>query len=409
MSGIGCGSQAVVCEYPIRFDTYTGCSHGCRYCFAQTKVDLEKIRAHNCEEQLRRFIAGKRTSATNWFDWNIPLHWGGLSDPFQPAERKSGTSLKCLRIFAETGYPVIISTKGKLLTEEPYLTELRKCNAVVQVSMVCASYDRMEPGAPTFEERLGMVEKLAANCRRVIIRAQPYITSVRKEFLANIPRFAEAGAYGVTVEGMKFKKGKPGLLKVRGDFCYPEDLLEVHYAQIKQACKDSGIAFFCAENRLRHMGDSMACCGCGDLPGFKGNPYNVVTIHSDGGAQPTERMRQVGTATCFKALHQAPGSGQMLAKESFASQMQKEADGFWSAYVAHTEEETLAFTKWLKSTGITSKEVNELTGTFMASHYLCTTRGGQTAVPTPEMFDKLRRSKHLREVPSYILKIVYGR
>ena len=29
--GIDCGSQVVLCEYPIRLDTYEGCSHDCRY------------------------------------------------------------------------------------------------------------------------------------------------------------------------------------------------------------------------------------------------------------------------------------------------------------------------------------------------------------------------------------------
>lgn len=409
MGGIACGSQVVVCEYPVRFDTYTGCSHGCRYCFAQTKVDLEKIRAHNCEKQLRGFIEGRRSCETNWCDWRIPLHWGGLSDPFQPAERKGGTSLKCLEIFAETGYPVIISTKGRLITQEPYLSLLRKCNAVVQVSMVCASYDRIEPGAPSFEDRLAMVAKLSGNCRRVIVRAQPYITNVKAEFIANVPRFAEAGAYGVTVEGMKFKKGKPGLLRVRGDFCYPEDLLESHYAKIKEACHAEGLAFFCAENRIRRMGDSMACCGCGDLPGFAGNGFNVVSIGSGAAADPTERMREAGTATCFKALHQSAGYGQALARESFASQMAKEANGFWSASASHTEEEALAFARWLKSTGITAKEVNSLTKTKMSSHYLCTSKDGQCSVPTPEQFDRLRTSAKLRDAPGYILRIVYGR
>ena len=32
-----CGSQIVLCNLPIRFDTYVGCSHGCRYCFVQKK------------------------------------------------------------------------------------------------------------------------------------------------------------------------------------------------------------------------------------------------------------------------------------------------------------------------------------------------------------------------------------
>ena len=406
--GVECGSQAILCEYPIRLDTYSGCSHGCKYCFARTKVDIEKVTMKNCAQQLRSFIAGKRTTVTKWCDWSIPLHWGGLSDPFQPIERKAGASLECLKVFAETGYPVIISTKGKLITEEPYISLLKKCNAVVQVSMVCSSYDKMEPGAPTFEERLSMVEKLAGNCRRVIVRAQPYITSVKREFLSNIPRFADAGAYGVTVEGMKFKRGKRGLVKVRGDYCYPQDLLEAHYALIKDACHENSLAFFCAENRLRPMGDSPACCGCGDLPGFKGNRFNAVSILNGLECAPTERMKQVGTAHCFKAIHQSPVSSLMLAKESFASQMEKETESYERETRFHSEEETLAFTRWLKSTGIKAREINELTGTQMATHYLCTTPGGQTAVPTEDQFEKLRKSPKLRKVPDYILRIVYG-
>ena len=406
--GVDCGSQAVLCEYPVRLDTYSGCSHGCKYCFARTKVDIEKVTMKNCAKQLRSFIEGKRNGVTKWCDWAIPLHWGGLSDPFQPIERRGGASLECLKVFAETKYPVIISTKGKLITEEPYLSILRECNAVVQVSMVCSSYDRMEPGAPSFEERLSMVARLAGNCRRVIVRAQPYITGVKREFLSNVPRFAEAGAHGVTVEGMKFKKGKPGLVKVRGDYCYPEDLLEAHYALIRDACHDAGLAFYCAENRLRPMGDSPACCGCGDLPGFRGNRFNAVSLLNGIDCAPTDRMKEVGTAMCFKAIHQSPGSSIELRKESFASQMAKETESYQRDTRCHTEEETLAFTRWLKSTGIKAREINELTGTQMATHYLCTTPGGQTAVPTAELFTRLRRSPKLRSVPDYILRIVYG-
>ncbi len=406
--GVECGSQAVLCEYPVRLDTYSGCSHGCRYCFAQTKVTLSKIIQRNSAQSLRNFISGGRTGTTNWCDWAIPVHWGGLSDPFQPIERKGGASLECLKVFAETGYPFIVSTKGRLITEEPYISLLRECNAVVQVSMVCSSYDRMEPGAPSFEERLRMVERLAGSCKRVVVRAQPYITGVKREFLGNVPRIAAAGAHGVTVEGMKFKSGKPGLVKVRGDFCYPEDLLESHYALIRDACHANGLSFYCAENRLRPMGDSMACCGCGDLPGFKGNPFNAVSLLNGRGVEPTERMRQPGTAMCFKAVHQDTRSSRMLKGASFASQMAREAEAYASQAVGHSPEETMAFTRWLRSTGMTAAEANALTGTQMGSHYLCANPEGQPAVPTPAAFAALRRSPKLREVPPHIAKIVLG-
>lgn len=83
-----CGSQCFLCDMPIRFDTYSGCSHGCKYCFVQRngKRDLTKIEKDEGPQALLNFIKGQRTAETNWADWKIPLHWGGVSDPFQPCE-----------------------------------------------------------------------------------------------------------------------------------------------------------------------------------------------------------------------------------------------------------------------------------------------------------------------------------
>lgn len=53
--GIDCGSQVVLCEYPIRLDTYEGCSHDCRYCFARMKRDISNVKPLHCAEQVRAF------------------------------------------------------------------------------------------------------------------------------------------------------------------------------------------------------------------------------------------------------------------------------------------------------------------------------------------------------------------
>lgn len=325
---VDCGSQVKLCEFPIRFDTYTGCSHLCKYCFARGfaskngDISVVKDRGESAYNELKRFIGGHRTKVTEWCDWDIPLHWGGMSDPFQPLERKCGISLRCLELLRDEQYPFIVSTKGSLVAEEPYLSVIAQCNAVVQISMVCSSYDKMEQGAPTFEERLSMVSRLnEAGVKRVITRAQPYLVSCSKEFLANIPRIAEAGAYGVTVEGMKFQKRRKGLVKVGADFLYPENVLKSCYEKIRDACHESGMAFFCAENRLRRMGDSYACCGCDGLEGFVGNRFNCVSIVDGLDVKPTEKMRQIGTGRPFKSMLQKPGIDKMVMEKPFAQHM----------------------------------------------------------------------------------------
>lgn len=93
---------------------------------------------------------------------------------------------------------------------------------------------------------------------------------------------------------MKFKRRAPGTVRVGGDWCYPVERLRTHYEKVRDACHGSGLLFLCAENRLRSMGDSMACC-CGDLDGFRPNDFNAVSLASGVPAEPTpahDRPRQ---------------------------------------------------------------------------------------------------------------------
>ena len=312
--GCSCGSQVILCNLPVRFDSYVGCSHGCRYCFAQKKTDITKIRRGDSPQSLRDFIEGKRGYETRWVDWNIPIHWGGMSDPFQPIELKERVSYECLKVFAETQYPFVVSTKGRLLAHPDYLDLLSRCNCVVQVSMVCGRYDKLEPGTPSYEERLEIVKTVAARVKRVIIRVQPYMPEVFRDIMEN----------GIVTEGMKFAKAKPGMIRIGGDSCYPRAVLERDFLQIRQEAHRNGLRFYCGENRLRAMGDDMCCCGIDGLPGFKGNDYNLCMILNGKTPEPTEHMKKVGTGGCFKSLRQNAGTTEKIARQSFYGLMQEE-------------------------------------------------------------------------------------
>lgn len=320
-----CGSQIVLCNLPIRFDTYVGCSHGCRYCFVQKKNgQLEAVKKGDTVESLKAFVQGKRSGETAWCDWNIPIHWGGMSDPFQPVEKKYSYSLECLKYLAETKYPFVVSTKGRLAASPEYLELLAECNCVVQISMVCSRYDQLEKGAPSYEERLEMLRTISPRVKRTIVRIQPFMHEVLQDVLKNLPRVKAAGAHGVVVEGMKFAKAKPGLVRVGGDCVYPIELLRADFEQIKAEAHRCGLVFYSGENRLRNMGDDMTCCGIEGLDGFKPNTYNLCMMINGKNPQPTERMKQVGTADAFKTLNQTAGSGQKISKQSLAGIMQNE-------------------------------------------------------------------------------------
>ena len=65
------------------------------------------------------------------------------------------------------------------------------------------------------------------------------------------------------------------------------------------------------------MGDSTSCCGVGDMAGFRPNTYNAVNIMNGKKVEPTEHMKKVGTATCFKAMYQTTAGQHKIEKASF--------------------------------------------------------------------------------------------
>lgn len=317
-----CGSQCWLCDLPIRFDTYQGCAHGCRYCFVQRNgINIAKIKSGESAEALKKFIDGVRTQETEWCDWNIPLHWGGLSDPFQPVEREQRRSYKALQVFEQSKYPFVVSTKGRLIADDEYLELIGDCKAVVQISMACDKYDRIEAGAPTFDERVEMARKVARTGVRVNARVQPYMTQVKKDVMNNLERFADAGIHGVIFEGMKFQAKYQGLVKCGADFVYPEKRLRRDFEELRQRCHNLGMKFYSGENRLRGMGDSLTCCGVDGLDGFHPNTYNLNHILNGDKVQPTEQMKRAGTTECFASLNQTTIGRRIVREYSFADYM----------------------------------------------------------------------------------------
>lgn len=316
-----CGSQCFLCDLPVRFDTYSGCSHGCQYCFAKKFVDISKIEKDETVESLKRYMAGSRNHETRWVDWPIPIHWGGMSDPFQPCEATRKISYECLKLFAETGYPFVVSTKGKLVIEPEYLDLLEKCNCVVQVSVVCGKYDKLELGAPTFKERLHMVEVLSKRVKRVIVRVQPYMHEVFDDVYNNLESFKEAGAYGVIIEGMKFKKKKPGLVKIGGDYCYPYRVIKNDFIKLKDRAHELGLKIYAGENRIRALGDSLTCCGVDGLEGFEPNTFNLNHLLNGDKVEPREGMLKERTGGPFAAFNMTALGSQRTRANSFAFNM----------------------------------------------------------------------------------------
>lgn len=216
-----------------------------------------------------------------------------------------------MKLLAETKYPVVISTKGKLCIDKEYLDILKECNVVMQVSCVSKYYDNIEKGAPKYQERLNMIETLSKNVQRVVVRCQPYMPQVKHDILKNsLNDFKNAGAYGVIFEGMKYtgrpKNIKYELQRVGNDLCYNKNMLQEHFELFKTKAHELDMKFFVGENRLRQMGDSLCCCGCDDL--FQVNTFNCNHLLNGDKTKPTESMKVIGTGSISHALDQSRGT-----------------------------------------------------------------------------------------------------
>lgn len=327
---ISCGLQCLSCDYPVHMDTYAGCSHACRYCFANERKSISNIEPLNSTKGLKQFIAGKRNKQTVCFDWDIPLHWGANADPFQPCEKEYRCSLDCLKVFAETKYPFIVSTKNPvMLTEEPYFSLIKECNCVLQISMACSRYDKLETGAPSYRERLKAAGKLSKHVPRIIARVQPYFIDCLDDVLAELPNMADAGIYGIIISGYTTRKKQKGMTREGRKYKFTVDELFPAYKTIKEACHNVGLRFFCSEYGLDWMGDDLTCCGTEGLDGFKPNRFTLTYLtYAPELAMPTDTMMQAGTTYPFKCIRQTQAFALQIKDKSYYDMIMEYAPGY---------------------------------------------------------------------------------
>lgn len=323
------GSQVILCDVPMRADTYIGCSHECSYCFAQRKEASrnEKVERGETVISIKNFLEGGRTKDTRWIDFPMPVHIGGMSDPLQPIEAEMRNTYECLKLFNQHRYPVILSTKGRLAGRDDYIEVLSYGRVVMQISACCPGYEHMEPGAPSYEERVTIMSKLAKAGIRVINRMQPFMIGYTKEIAAQIPKLADAGVFGVIFEGYKAldQNGDSRMVALGADMVYPLNILEPAAELIMETVHKHGLRFYCGENRLRWMSDDLCCCGCDGMDGFQVNRWNLNHMFFDGewgSYGPTPAQTVVGNADCFGTCMQNGPGYFMLKRLSFVNAME---------------------------------------------------------------------------------------
>jgi DNA repair photolyase len=179
---------------------YRGCEHGCIYCYARPTheylgfsagLDFESriLVKEDAALLLRRELA-----APKWQPDTLVM--SGVTDPYQPGERRLRITRACLEVLAEARQPVGVITKNELVTRDiDLLSELARHQAV-RVFLSITTLDgelarRLEPRASHPRNRLAAVSKLAAAGIPVGVMVAPIVPAITDH---EIPRILEAAA-----------------------------------------------------------------------------------------------------------------------------------------------------------------------------------------------------------------------
>ena len=192
----------------VGFDTslnpYRGCEHGCVYCYARPTheylglsagLDFEtRILVKKDAPQLLR----RELSAARWQPRVVSV--SGVTDPYQPIERRLGLTRRCLEVFADFRNPVAIVTKNGLVTRDIDLLSQLAAHQAAAVFLSITSLDGdlarvMEPRASHPPGRLAAVQALAQAGVPVGIMVAPVIPGLNDhEMPAILSAAAAAGA-----------------------------------------------------------------------------------------------------------------------------------------------------------------------------------------------------------------------
>ncbi len=299
-------SQFFFCGLPLRLDSYRGCGFQCSFCYARFRggnvpgATVFPADPHTLQRILARGLGPDRAAPAStigqFLRQRVPIHFGGMSDPFQHAERTHGVTRHFLQALRDFQYPTVISTRSTMVATSPYLELLRAMKAVVVqfsfTSIVEKTSQALERHTPRPAELLRTMEQLASRGIVVTCRWQPYVPGLSESPRKFVREVAAAGARHVAIEHLKLPvernhflwsdlaAARPSLwsdyqkasaTRDGREFLLPPEIKLPTILETRDAVRKAGISLGVADNDLQYLSDTDCCCsGVDRFPGFEG-------------------------------------------------------------------------------------------------------------------------------------------
>lgn len=267
-------SKLCTCPPKLSFNPYTGCDHGCLYCYASSYIPKfsncrpKKDVLTRLEREVRK-LRGELISISN------------SSDPYPTLEEKNGLTRKCLEILSRHECRIQIVTKSSLVTRDIDL--LRKMRCMVAFSITIDSDKisrRLEPRAPASSKRLKAIETLVETNIPVAVRIDPIIPFLNDKPDKLIQSLASIGVSHITSSTYKvrtdnwrrFRRAFPEVAKklrplyfeegerISRYFYLPEELRYQLMKKVKAMAEENGMKFGCCREGFSHL-NSASCDG----------------------------------------------------------------------------------------------------------------------------------------------------
>ncbi len=194
--------------YHVSVNPYRGCEHGCIYCYARPYHEYLGLSA-GLDFETSIFVKSRAAdllrrefSRPSWKPQNLGL--SGVTDPYQPVERKLQITRRVLQVCAEFRNPVLLVTKNALVLRDlDLLQELARFNCI-SVAISTTTLDetlrtRLEPRTSTGLKRLETIARLNSAGVPAGILVAPIIPGLNDTEVATILR--QAGKAGAAFAG----------------------------------------------------------------------------------------------------------------------------------------------------------------------------------------------------------------
>jgi len=218
--------------FNVSVNPYRGCEHGCIYCYARPTheylglsagLDFETVILVKTEAAA---LLREALSSSRWQPEVIAMC--GVTDPYQPVERRLRITRGCLEVLTEFRNPVTIITKNHLVARDiDLLSELASFGAA-QVMVSVTSLDEklqrvMEPRTSIPAKRLEAIARLTAAGVPVGVMVAPVIPGLTDHEMPSIlAAAAEAGAVTAAMVPLRLPHGVADLFTDWLDRHFPD-------------------------------------------------------------------------------------------------------------------------------------------------------------------------------------------